>query len=325
MDSVGKTCPTATQDIIPVIDIAGLTGAKAERLRVAAQLGLACRETGFFYVSNHGVPTSLIDKVLCIGREFFALPDEIKSVGIAAASKCRHGYEPLQEQTLEAGTPPDLKEGFSMGPDVEADDPLVVLDPINHGPNQWPVAPAEFRPVMLEYLEAVQGLAERILRGLALSLGLAADYFEDYLSSPAVVLRLLRYPPQPSNPLPAEKGCGAHTDWGALTLLLQDSAGGLEVQHQKLGWVKASPIEGTYVVNIGDLLARWTNGLYRSTTHRVVNYSGRERYSVPFFYIGRSDHKIACIPECNPEGKPPLFAPTTVMGHMEDMIRATFA
>jgi isopenicillin N synthase-like dioxygenase len=238
-------------------------------------------------------------------------------------SACRHGYEPLKAQTLEAGAPPDLKEGFLAGEDLAADHPAVRNDPANIGPNQWPPQLHEFKGVMTSYVREMKSLANTLMHGLALSLDLEESYFDDFCREPILTLRLLHYPPQPLNPAPNEKGCGAHTDWGGITVLLQDAAGGLQVQHADGSWITAPPIAGTFVVNIGDLFARWTNNLYRSTLHRVINKSGRDRYSVPFFLDGRSDHLVSCIPTC--VGEKRLFPDTTVRGHLEEMVRRTYA
>jgi isopenicillin N synthase-like dioxygenase len=314
---------TIAADQIPVIDVSGLSGDFAARRAVAHELRAACVDTGFFYIKGHGTPPSLIQELLHQSRSFFALPMEQKVAIAMANSPCRHGYEPLKAQTLEAGGPPDLKEGFLAGEDFAADHPAVLNDPGNVGPNQWPPQLPSFKDVMISYTTEIKALSTTLMRGLALSLDLDEDYFDDFCRDPILTLRLLHYPPQPPNPAPNEKGCGAHTDWGGITVLLQDEAGGLQVKHADGSWISAPPIPGTLVVNIGDLFARWTNNLYRSTVHRVVNTSGRDRYSVPFFLDGRSDHLVSCLPTCTGETR--HFPDTTVRGHLEEMVRRTYA
>ena len=312
---------------LPVIDIAGLSSnSLADQLAVAKQLRQACLDKGFFYITNHGIPQPLIARVFAEAQKFFALPEQQKRAMDKALSKANRGYEPLKAQTLEAGAPPDLKEGFYVGPEHAPDDPRVIAGKFNHGPNQWPEALPSFRATMTEYFGLMAGLGERLMRGMARSLDLPADHFKAFCTDPMATLRLLHYPPQrPSDPH-NQRGAGAHTDFGGLTLLAQDDVGGLQVWDQETqGWIHADPVPGAFVVNLGDMIARWTNDLYRSTLHRVINTSGRERYSVPFFYVGNYDHKVACIPTCLETGESAKYPPTTVEAHLRAMYAKTYA
>jgi len=311
---------------LPIIDISGLSSADmADRKAVGAALRAACLDKGFFYIKNHGVSEDLISDVFSEAAAFFALPPEQKDEVNKARSTCNRGYEPLQGQTLEAGAPPDLKEGYYVGPDHAPDDPRVLAGMFNHGPNQWPAQRPNFKPVMQAYLNEMMTLSARMMGGIALSLDLPEDYFDGYNRDPMATVRLLHYPPQPAQARPNQKGAGAHTDFGGLTLLRQDDVGGLQVWDQASdGWIHADPVPQTYVVNLGDMIARWTNDRYRSTVHRVVNMSGRERYSVPFFYTGNYAHTVECIPTCLAPGEAPKYPPITVEAHMREMYKRTY-
>lgn len=303
---------------LPIIDAATLDHADT-----IAALHAACIGTGFFYVANHGIPDRVIADALAQARAFFALPLEQRMAVAISRSRCNRGYEPMKAQTLEPGMPPDLKEGFYIGEDLPEDHPRVLAGLFNQGPNQWPAGLPQFRPAMEAYAAQQMALAIRLMGAMARALGLPPGTFDAFCQDPMSNLRLLHYPPQPPNPQPGEKGCGAHTDWGCLTLLMQDDAGGLQVQVGQ-DWIPAPPVPGTFVVNIGDMFARWTNDRYRSTLHRVVNISGRDRYSMPFFFEGQPDHVITCLPGCAGDA-PPRYAPTTVSDHLKAMYQMTYA
>ena len=311
---------------IPLVDVSGLfSDDPAARAAVGRAIRAACLDKGFMYVVGHGIDPALRARVLAEAARFFALPEAEKMRVSMKLSPCNRGYEALGGQTLEAGMPPDRKESFYSGEDLPLTDPRVVAKKFNHGPNQWPADLPGFRETMEAYFDVMQAFGARMMAGLALSLELPEDHFSGFTRDPMSNLRLIHYPPQPANPLPGEKGCGAHTDWGALTLLMQDDAGGLQVWDEAEGWVDAPPVPDSYIVNLGDMIARWTNDRYRSTLHRVVNLSGRERYSVPFFYSGNPDEPVVCLPNCCSADDPPKYAPTTVEGHLREMYARTYA
>jgi isopenicillin N synthase-like dioxygenase len=315
-----------SQASLPIIDIGGLASARlSDREAVGAQLRAACLDNGFFYISHHGVDEALVADVFAEAAAFFELPAASKAEVDKSRSKANRGYEALQTQTLEPGALPDLKEGYYIGPEHPADDPRVVAGMFNHGANQWPASRPRFKPVMQAYLDVMMDLSARMMGGIALSLRLPEDYFKGYCRDAMATVRLLHYPPQPAQGDPDQKGAGAHTDFGGLTLLRQGEIGGLQVWDQASGgWIHADPVPGTYVVNLGDMIARWTNDQYRSTLHRVVNASGRERYSVPFFYTGNYAHRVECIPTCLSPGETPKYPPITVEDHMRAMYQRTY-
>jgi len=308
---------------LPIIDISGLRSADAAKRRSVGQaLRAACVDKGFFYITAHGVPEAVIRQAFAESERFFAQPLDAKMALNKSRSTANRGYEPLAGQRLEAGTPPDLKESYFVGTDTLPSDPR--SSQFGRGLNQWPDGLPAFRAAMEAYFAELSALGGLMYRGLALSLGLDESYFDAFYTDPLNTLRLIHYPPQPANPLPDQKGCGAHTDFGGMTLLMQDDAGGLQVWDETHGWIDAPPVPGTFVVNLGDFVSLWTNGLYRSTLHRVINTSGRERYSLPFFVNGAPDFPVSCIPTCLAPGETPKFAPTTIAQHFAAMYRKTY-
>ncbi len=311
-DAAAHTSSMTTDSIvssIPVIDVADLHGGSpAAQRAVAEQIAAACRESGFFYVVGHGVPAELTEALFREVRRFFDLPLEEKLAVTHERSRGGgRGYEPLGVQTLQAGMRPDQKESFFIGDDG----------------NRWPAKLPGWRETMEQYIAVMRELACTLMRGMALSLDLEPAHFATYCRNPAINLRLLHYPAQPANVRPDELGCGAHTDWGGLTFLLQDDAGGLQVRAGET-WIDATPMPGSFVVNIGDMIARWTNDRYRSTLHRVINRSGRRRFSAAFFFEGDLEHEVSCLPSCLEPGALPLYPPTTVARHLDEMYRRTY-
>ncbi len=266
---------------LPVIDVAALPGGAPGAAGAAAeQIGRACRERGFFYVTGHGVPAGLLDQLAAASAEFFALPlgDKLE-IAMERGGRAWRGYFPVGAE-LTSGRP-DLKEGLYFGAELPDDDPRVVAGLPLHGRNLFPRQVPRLRPLVLSYLDVLTRAGQAVLAGVALSLGLDAGYFAaGYTADPTILFRIFHYPPSP--PGDDGWGVGEHTDYGLLTLLAQDDSGGLQVAAPE-GWTDAPPIPGTLVCNIGDMLDRLTGGWYRSTPHRVRNTSGHGRLSFPFF------------------------------------------
>jgi isopenicillin N synthase-like dioxygenase len=298
-DDAGMTSPSG----LPVIDVSTLVEHGDPRA-AAGEIEAACRDSGFFYVTGHGVPGELVRRLDAVSREFFELPEAEKNeIAMAKGGRAWRGFFPIGAE-LTSGRP-DIKEGIYFGTELDRMDPRVQAGLPLHGPNLFPRQLPQFRPIVLEYLDAMTGVAQAVLRGIAVSLGLAAHYFESsYTANPTVLFRIFHYPPQPAGT--EDWGVGEHTDYGLLTLLAQDDNGGLEV-YTRTGWVPAPPVKGTFVCNIGDMLDRLTGGWYRSTPHRVRNISGRQRLSFPFFFDPDFTAKVPPLPgraRVDGEGRP---------------------
>ena len=314
-----------TSSALPIIDVAALVSDSAKaREAVAAEIRGACIDSGFFYVANHGVAPDLIAETFARSRAFFDQPLAAKmAIGIDRSPVSR-GYEPIGAQSLDLEAAPDQKESFYIGIERGPDDPLVAAGTPNHGPNQWPGGLPGWREAMETYFDAMSSLADRLARGLALSLGIEERYFTPLADNPMSILRLLHYPPHPVDAGADLFGCGTHTDWGCLTILAQENAEGLEVRTASGDWILAPPIDGAFVVNLGDMMARWTNDLYQSTPHRVINNSGRERYSIAFFHDVNYHALVECLPTCTDAERPPRYPPILAGEHIHQMYLQTY-
>jgi isopenicillin N synthase-like dioxygenase len=323
--------PPRAAESIPVVDLGGSFSAdRDDRKAVAWEIHKACRQTGFFYVANHRVPQALVEAQFECARTLFALPLEAKMALHMKNSASASGYEPVEGQVLDSQdassekAPPDLKESFYVAMELPDEHPWTRKKIRGFGHNQWPALPG-FREQTLAYQAAMRELGDRVLAMIALSLDLDEEFFVPFYDMPGTTLRLLRYPPHPAGALENQLGAGAHTDWGGITLLAQDPLGGLEVRNAAGEWIQATPVPGTFVVNLGDLMQRWTNGLYRSNMHRVKNNSSsRDRYSIPFFYSPRPDSRIECMPGCADEANPPRYAPCTAAEHLYEMFKRSY-
>ncbi len=212
----------------------------------------------------------------------------------------------IETSSVAPVTKPNNSESFMLMHEVTEDDARFGR-PLD-GPNQWPDL-AGFRAAVDAYDDAMRTFCQRLLRPMALALDLPADWFAPYFEQPTTFLRLLHYPPQAPDAPDDAFGSAPHTDYGFITVLAQDNAGGLEVRRADGTWLKAHPIPGTWVVNVADMLSRWTNGRWQSTPHRVKNLSGGDRYSCPYFFDMSMDSTVAVLPTCQGPDNPPKFPP----------------
>ncbi|KAK4540026.1 hypothetical protein LTR36_009842 [Oleoguttula mirabilis] len=278
----------------PILDFSAFYGNdEVAKAKLVDDVRKCCLRNGFFQIVGHRVPAQLQDDVLASLKHFFSLPKSVKEEVHKDNTTWNRGYESFGSQILEAGTLPDSKEGFYIGEEIAKDHPYFVHKKLNSGPNQWPEGSEgmTFKETSMAYYSEMHALARDVLATLARSLDLGEDYFNDFTSGAVATLRYLHYPPQPSDSdEKLARGIGAHTDFGSVTLLMQDEVEGLQVWEKTTGaWLDVEPVKGAYVVNLGNMFMRWSNDRYVSNLHRVINKSGKERYSVPFFYSGNPD------------------------------------
>jgi len=326
---------SATLMDIPIIDIAPFVAGPADdRDAVVRAVRQACEEVGFLIIRGHGIDSALLDRAFAVSRDFFDLPVEQKMRARPIGEVAPRGYAAMETKglaaTLGLAVPKDLREQFMLGT-LAAMPPT--LSAYAHAAgcyalNVWPDAPAEYRLVFTALYRAMEGLAARLMRIFALALGLPEHWFDDKIDHHFSVLGSNHYPPLTRAPEPGQLRTGAHTDFGSLTILCPTPGpGGLQVRMPDQSWREVQPPPGTLIVNLGDLMARWTNDRWRSTLHRVVNPSDAEvamsrRQSIAFFCHPNYDAEIACIETCVDPGEAPRHAPILAGQHMaEKMIK----
>lgn len=308
--------PTLSTTQIPVINFSEFRqGDAVTRYRIAQQIYHACHEIGFMYLSQPGLPEQLLSETFAQSQRFFSLPLEIKEQ--ISWQPTNRGYVAPERQQLDPERPGDYKEALDLGSDRNTAQP-----------NQWPQDLDGFQQQIESFCAACEDLTAEVLRSFALALDLPEGFFAERHTQQNYTLRLLHYPPLTQSLKPNQIRTGDHTDWGSVTLLFQDQVGGLEVLTRLGEWVPATPIPGTVLVNIGDLMQRWTNHEFCSNAHRVVMptqaHAQTSRDSIVFFGGPDAEAEIQCVPTCQGADRPPLYPAITTRDYYRSRIEATF-
>ena len=302
------------EDEIPVIDLGPyLAGASGSLERTAGQLRHAMENVGFYFIVNHGVPQALVDRTFAAAERFHAqaLEDKLK----LKIDENIVGYLPMQGATvrhsaLNKDNKPNLNEAFFINRQLATDHPDVVGKKPFRVLNRWPANLPGFREDVMAYVAAVEQLGRKLVPLYAVALDLPADFFDAAFRETTYALRLSHYPAQ-EVVKDNEFGLAPHTDTSFMTLLPENKVPGLSVRMANGKWVDAPVLEGSFLVNGGDLLRRWTNDRFLATPHRVVNVSGQERYAIPFFMDCHYDFRMECLPTCQAPTNPPRYEPIT--------------
>jgi isopenicillin N synthase-like dioxygenase len=329
--------PVVDISAFPRVSVAGASpagSALSGKQALARHVGEVCRQTGFLAVVGHGVANEIISGAWDAARGFFDLPVEKKLQVKMPYPGYPYGYSPLQAEALAKSlgeeTPPDLKESFSIGPLEQA--PHTGNEPdagFRFAKNLWPKEPANFQTAWSAYYRAMSDLAARIMRVFALALDLPRGFFDGMIDDPISAMRALNYPHQSTQPKPGQLRAGAHSDYGSLTILLAESApGGLEIFTPEGKWQAVPVVPGAFVVNIGDLMARWTNDRWVSTLHRVVNpppdaRGSTRRQSIAFFHQPNWDAEISCISTCLAPGEKAKYPAVGSGAHLMGKFHST--
>ena len=283
---------------IPLFDLSALRdGDPAARRDAAAALYGACADIGFVSVINHGASNRLIGRARGAVTRYFSRPESLRLTEQITRENYR-GYIPLGFFTPNSGVgAADRYEGYKLHKETAADDPIRRDCPL-YGPNRWPADVPDLRPAILDYWSAMDDVSDTLLRGFALGLGLEESFFLPFFDAPLTNMTLLHYPAQPVSG--TAFGIHPHKDFDAFTIIAPDAVGGLQVRARHGDWLEADCPEDALLVNIGDMMELWSGGRLVSTPHKVVNTSGAERYSFPYFAVPRHDVTISPVVEALP-------------------------
>ncbi len=319
------------QSSVPLVDVRlFLDGDRRAGSRVVEAVDRACREIGFLMITGHQVPAELIEQTHRIARQFFSLPIEEKLRSSVTPERYR-GYVPPASEgfaySLDSDTPPDLRESFVTGPiDVPADNYHAGPEGSRYfAPNLWPPAPPGLRVLWEAYYREMEHVAGALMRIFALALELPENFFERKIDRHITIAAAMYYPALSGTPQPGQLRSGAHTDYGSLTMVHTDTdVGGIEVLTPAREWARVPHVPGSFIVNLGDLMAEWTNDRWVSTFHRVglpgPQQTHRDRLSLIFFHQPNYDAVIECLQTCTGPGNPPRYAPVTSGAHREAKI-----
>ncbi|GAA5822103.1 hypothetical protein JCM11251_004858 [Rhodosporidiobolus azoricus] len=305
---------------LPVISLARINGTAEERKALASEIATACIDSGFFYIADHGVPQEVVDSAFGQAKEFFAQPAEKKMEVDLHKGNSFKGYAPLKGELVDPASRGDVHEAWDMGDDSQ------VLKEGQTG-NLWPSEKdlPEFRPTIQKCWDEIMALGKRLFPLFAIALDLPEEYFNDKLTNPGSVMRILHYPPQYGPVDLKEIGIGAHTDYECFTILaLHGDVKALQVLNGKGEWVQAPPKPGTFVLNLGDMLQRITNGVFKSTIHRVINREGKDRMSLPFFFGLDYDAMVEVLPSCITPERPAQYEPIKAGEYVEKRLAETY-
>jgi len=313
---------------IPVLDIGPyLAGERAAAAPLAHAIARTCEDTGFLVIANHGVPQALPDRVFAVAAEFFARTDADKlalKIGDLNIGYLPFGGQTVRHSPVNRNTRPNFSESFYISRDRAPDHPDIVNKKRLVGLNRWPLDMPHFREAAMAYYAAMEAMTIRLVPLFALALDLPADYFADAFAQPNCTIRLIHYPPQP-DPGDNEFGFAPHTDNNFITFLAHSALPGLEVRTAEGEWIRPPAVAGTFVVNTGAMLARYSNDRFAATPHRVINRNDASRYAIPFFLGPNHDVVVQPVETCVGPGNPPKYEPLTYGDFTERLLTLNFA
>ncbi|MEM7292885.1 MAG: 2OG-Fe(II) oxygenase family protein [Pseudomonadota bacterium] len=311
---------------LPIVDLTGFKhGDSATRQKVADLAVHACETSGFFYITGHGIPDDLFSQAKASALDFFRGPADVKAEVHISQFPHHRGYVGNFDVAPDTQKGGDVREAYKVALDLDETDPDYQAGITLYGPNVWPRDLPKFQSDLSHTYTCFQQLARDIFNLFALGLQLPQDYFDPLIEKPASVMNVNYYPATSSEEDKQTSGIGAHSDYEAFAMLWQDDVGGLQIESLQGEWQAVQPLPGALVINIGDLMAHWTNDRFRATRHRVINTSGKERVSIACFGNTNYHAMIECIPSCYSDSNPPKYPPTKCGDYLMGAIKRTYA